>query len=82
MGGTEVAKKTVRRTASNAEPEQTSTRRKPVDIPALRTMLERLQDEMQEIERRDGPNRKTVRLLLRINDLLQLLRCQENMTSP
>jgi hypothetical protein len=45
-------------------------------------MLERLQDEMQEIERRDGPNRKTVRLLLRINDLLQLLRCQENMTSP
>jgi hypothetical protein len=77
-----VAKKTARKTASFAEPAQEGGRRKPVEIDKLRAMLERLQDELQEIERRDGPNRKTVRLLLRINDLLLLLRCQESMTQP
>jgi hypothetical protein len=46
-------------------------------------MLEQLQNELDDIETKDGPNRKTVTALTRIKDLLPLLRsCQESMTRP
>jgi hypothetical protein len=86
MGGSEVAKKTARKTAVSKAantPAAGGARQRPVDVPVLADMLEQLRDELLEIERRDGPNRKTVSALIRIKDLIPLVRsCQESMTRP
>jgi hypothetical protein len=83
MGGSEVAKKTARKAAAPRASNAPERGKKPtVIVPNLKAMLEQLRDELIDIERRDGPNRKTVTALTRINDLLPLLRCQESMTRP
>lgn len=78
-----MAKKTASRSASNAVKASETRASKKVNIRQLRDMLEQLQNELDDIETKDGPNRKTVTALTRIKDLLPLLRsCQESMTRP
>ena len=81
------ASKTAPKRASKQATAATDTERgKPrskVYIPELAAMLEQLKGELDDIEKNGGLSPKTVTALLRINDLLPLLRfCQESMTRP